>query len=88
MSLNIPRQNIVDEPDFSKGDVSTLTFQVHSDDMIQKIMEMSSLMEKDVFTISDHEGPLYQFKAFANIDMGSSPTRAVLTIHGPVTKLR
>lgn len=88
MSHNIPRQNIVDEPDISKGDVTTITFQVDNDQMIQQLMEMSSLMEKDTFTVTDHDGPLYQFNAFANIDMGSQPTRAVLTIHGPITKLR
>ena len=88
MSHNIPRQSIINEPDISKGDVTTITFQVDSNEMIQKLMEMASLMEKDTFTVTDAQGPVYQFNAFANVDMGSQPTKATLTIHGPITKLR
>ena len=88
MSFNIPRQNILDEPDITTGEVSTLIFQLTDDSEIQQLMELSSLMEKETFVVSDGNGPAYQFRAFTNLDLGSEPTRAVLTIHGPITRLR
>lgn len=88
MSFNIPRTSIVDEPDITSGEISSLTFQITDDSQIAQLMELSSLMEKETFVVSDQQGPAYQFRAFANLDLGSQPARAVLTIHGPVTRLR
>ena len=88
MSINIPRTSIVDEPDITSGEISSLTYQITDDSQIAQLMELSSLMEKETFVVSDQQGAAYQFQAFANLDLGTQPPRAILTIHGPVTRLR
>lgn len=94
MEIKIPRGTIINEPDITQAEVSEITIAVNTatkqgQEMLQQMMELSSLMERAQIVITDASGPVYEFKAFANVQFGNSnPTNVVLAISGPITMLR
>lgn len=94
MEIKIARGTILNEPDVSQEEVSQITIMVNTEtkqgqELIQQMMELSSLMERAQYIVTDASGPVYEFKAFANVQFGNSnPTNVVLAISGPITMLR
>ncbi|MBZ0189032.1 MAG: hypothetical protein K8F91_22495 [Candidatus Obscuribacterales bacterium] len=93
-SIEFQRSQIVGESNLNIKDATELDVQIDSNsqqgqELVGQFFEMSSLMEAGNFKIVDAEGPLYEFRAFANVNMtGTSPTYVRLSITGPVTVLR